>query len=541
MSGLLASEDPRLAILIVGHESPMDHVPSDARVQFLDCGLASAAAGSARSPSVIIADKLRKLTRGREYARERLPSRFTMSVDPDDFISRKLVGFLASADAPGYRINRGWIWNTGDRCFIEQSDEFDKICGSSVIFRSDVADLDFRVHKIASNVPAHIAEVADQMKFTLFANEMHSLSPEGLAAHAMEMDCVPFRAAVYRIGNPNSYMQRRARFHSFRFFVGRLRRTRLLTKSLRREFSVDCSADARSRAGADHDSEKFPASLQRDVHAASREVERVLTFIIPFMAKIDDEQWSDRCAKLRQTLASILNSKHRNFEVVIAGHDEPAGLPRDERLHYLPADFAPPPIGADIVARRRDMIWKIRIAWEYAQRNWQTRYVMRVDADDLVSHSLVEWLAANGRQAGYKITKGWIAKDSWRRWLKKEDAFYLSCGSSVIVDARYADLEIKVTPDQKKAEGLAVDDDPSKDARHRRTLLVANKHGKCVQNFEDLGLAITDLPERAVVYRLGSRHSLSRDAHTISSLKMLLSSASRMRPITGALRREFAL
>lgn len=541
MLSVLANDNPRLAVLIVGHESPMEHLPTDDRIHFLDCGFTPPAAGVARTPTVIINDKMCKLRRGWEHASELLPSQFVMSLDADDFVSRRLVGFLAAAQAPAYRISQGWIWNTGSRSLIEQSNDFDKICGSSVIFRSDVAGLDFNVNKFGSFVPEHILEIADKIKFTLLVNEMHGMSSDGLAEHGLAIECVPFRAAIYRIGNPNSYMQRRAVFHSLRFFFGRLRRTRLLTNPLRQEFSIEFATNSCSRSDVEQGTEARKVSMQQFANDTSWDRERVLTFVIPLMPKVNDEQWKDRCSKFRHTIASILNSANPDFEIVVAGHCEPAGLPLDKRLHFLQVDFAPPQEDADAASRRRDKLWKIRCAWDYAKRNWKSRYVMGVDADDLISNRLVEWLAANGNELGYRVAKGWIIKDSWENWLKKEDAFYLSCGSSVIVSARHADLEVKPAPEQKVLEGLFVGDDSAKDIRHMRTLLVTNRHGRCAENFEAFGLAVRDLPLRAVIYRLGSPFSLSMDKHKISSMKMLFSSIKRMRPITAALRKEFAL
>lgn len=542
VAGLLGSDDPRLGVVIVGHDSPMNRVPKDSRVQFLECDFSPPDAKVAKWPAVIIGDKMAKLQNGWKHAQKNLPSRFVMSVDPDDFVSRKLVGFLSSAEAPGYRISSGWIWSTGNQWMIEASDQFDELCGSSVVFRSDVADLEFDPYKITHAVPEHVQEIAGRTKFTMLVNELHALSADGLARHGLEMKSIPFRAAVYRIGNANSFMQRRAVFHSLRFFLGRLRRTRLLNESLRQEFGINANSGDSARTvpigGARRSGE---VSSTDGVTGTVGAGEKVATFIIPLVARIDEEQWRDRCARLRQTLSSLLNSTNPDFEIVVAGHDKPDNLPYDKRVHFVPVDFERPPRDADIIRRRRDMLWKIRAAWDYARRNWSTRYVMRVDADDMLSNKLVQWLAENGELPGYRLVHGWITKDSWRRWLKKEDAFYLCCGSSVIVDARYTDFEIEMTPEQLGAEGIAPDESGNLAPAQKRTLLVSNKHGKCLLNFDRHGLKMGDIPFRAAVYRLGSAHSLSQDQHNISSLKMFVSSVMRSRPITASVNREFAL
>ena len=54
----------------------------------------------------------------------------------------------------------------------------------------------------------------------------------------LKIEKLPFRAAIYRVGNVNSEMQRSTKSHSLRFFLARLRRLRILTPSLRKEFAL---------------------------------------------------------------------------------------------------------------------------------------------------------------------------------------------------------------------------------------------------------------------------------------------------------------
>ena len=40
----------------------------------------------------------------------------------------------------GDRVSDGWIWSDGEWLFIEKTEKFDVLCGSSNIFRFDVAE-----------------------------------------------------------------------------------------------------------------------------------------------------------------------------------------------------------------------------------------------------------------------------------------------------------------------------------------------------------------------------------------------------------------
>lgn len=273
---------------------------------------------------------------------------------------------------------------------------------------------------------------------------------------------------------------------------------------------------------------------------------KTITFIIPFVAKYSENQWRDRCAKLQQSLQSILNSSNSNFEVVIAGHDKPDFLLQSqERVHFLSLDFPrPDPNRKDVIEARSDKLRKVAAAWNFAQANWDSDYVMKYDADDFISSKLVNWLATNEKCPGFRITRGWIWKETWKHWIKQEDRFDLSCGTSVIIASKNADLHIDVkTENELVYEGLScnagVSDKPND--KFNRTILVSNNHANASTQFAAYGLKIGEIPFRTAIYRLGSKHSLSGDMHRISSLRMLISTLSRMRFISKSIRNEFGM
>ena len=273
---------------------------------------------------------------------------------------------------------------------------------------------------------------------------------------------------------------------------------------------------------------------------------KTITFIIPFVAKYSESQWQDRCAKLQQSLRSILNSSNKNFEVVIAGHDKPDFLLQgQERIHFVSVDSQrPDPVRKDVIEARADKLRKVAAAWNFAQANWDSDYVMKYDADDFISSKLVNWLATNEKCPGFRITRGWIWKESWRHWIKQENKFDLSCGTSVIIASKNADLHIDVKSEHELVyEGLScntgVSDKPND--KFNRTILVSNNHGNASTQFAACGLKIGEIPFRAAIYRLGSKHSLSRDMHKISSIRMLISTLTRMRYLSKTIQNEFGM
>ena len=239
IGSILNSIDPRFAVVIVGHESPMHYLPKDPRLHFLQYS-ESAPLAVNKNIQTIAQDWMGKMQLGRDYAKQKLPSEYVMRMDADDFLSNRVVGFLAqNSEKAAFRISDGWIWNSGARIFIQQLENFDKLwCGSSIILKSAIADLPIQIYELSDRMP-----VLDQAKIgsarTLFTNEFHSFADKALSLHGLDIYKIPFRAAIYRVGNINSVTGRsNTKTYSIRFMLGKIRRLRLMKNALRNEFSL---------------------------------------------------------------------------------------------------------------------------------------------------------------------------------------------------------------------------------------------------------------------------------------------------------------
>ncbi len=63
---------------------------------------------------------------------------YVMVVDDDDFVSRRLTGFVAGYPGEnGWYVQNGYIWGDGGRLIYEYTD-FSKFCGTSHIIRADL-------------------------------------------------------------------------------------------------------------------------------------------------------------------------------------------------------------------------------------------------------------------------------------------------------------------------------------------------------------------------------------------------------------------
>ncbi len=135
------------------------------------------------------ADKGRRVLKGMLAARD---SRFFMIVDDDDFVSARIVQHASeNTDANGWTIERGYIWDDGGKLLLGY-DEFNHLCGTSLIVRSDLYGLperfeDASLDWIKSMLGSHV-RIAD-----ILAKRGTPLAP------------LPFRGAVYRVAHAGSH------------------------------------------------------------------------------------------------------------------------------------------------------------------------------------------------------------------------------------------------------------------------------------------------------------------------------------------------
>jgi len=237
-------------VVIVGHEAPDFSLPQDPRLKFLslDHPLPSQEGGYWVAA---VKDKMIKLAAAWEYAKCTWNPQYVMKVDWDDLVSSRLVEWLVSAeDEAGYRIKHGWIWRPTLPHLIQRTEQFDRSCGSCLIIRSDLAD---RTGPFLNSCEgAKFDEVTQQIE----ATDLHSLVPSAATGTLLLNDTpsraeaqfaylgqrlatVPFSAAVLRTGHGNNASGRHNRIQTLRMFLGWLRRTRLVTPTLKKEFMLD--------------------------------------------------------------------------------------------------------------------------------------------------------------------------------------------------------------------------------------------------------------------------------------------------------------
>ena len=250
LSSIFNSTDPNFCIVVAGHEPPDFELPDDSRFKFLSL--------DHPLPSLendyylaAIKDKLIKVRAAWNYAKSTWKPEYVMKFDWDDLVSRRLVEWLVSAeDEAGYSIKHGWIWRSSAPRFIQRTGQFDRLCGSCLIVRSDLADRTGPfLHSCDGTKFGSISqqiEAADAYSLvpgagtgTLLLNDSHTRADAQFAYLGHRLITVPFTAAVWRIRHGNNASSQHHRAETLRMFFGRIRRTRLIIPSLKKEFSLD--------------------------------------------------------------------------------------------------------------------------------------------------------------------------------------------------------------------------------------------------------------------------------------------------------------
>jgi len=275
-----------------------------------------------------------------------------------------------------------------------------------------------------------------------------------------------------------------------------------------------------------------------------------VAFLIPFASRRTKSRWDLACAHLRQTLKSVQNSTSGSYCVVVAGNEAPDfNFESGSTCYFLSVDHTIPSCEDMVVTGRLDKLAKISAAWDYAKSMWNPRYVMKLDADDLISSRLVQWLENFGGEPGYLVKHGWVWRSGSRYLIQRTEYLDRVCGSCLIIRSDFAD---RSGPFLTEVEGVRLDEASSKFAASDHcslvpgsgtgTLLLNDSHQRYAAQFAYLGHQLLRVPFDAVVYRTGSSESNSVGLETgRPTLRMILGTIRRTRLVTKNLQREFAL
>ena len=237
-------------VIVAGNEEPELEGGFDGKVHFLSVNnqFPSHLDASAAQRT----DKLAKIEAAWTHAKAQWPPKYVMKLDADDFVSSRLVGWLdENGIEPGYLIRHGWLWRSGARHLIQRTEYLDRVCGSCLIIRTDLADRAGPFLTEAEGIPLGPADslfaIRDQYSLvpgsettTLLLNDTHQRYAAQFSYLGYELHTLPFDALIYRLSSDSIADITGDRIHKFslRMWLGAIRRTRFITQEFRNEFML---------------------------------------------------------------------------------------------------------------------------------------------------------------------------------------------------------------------------------------------------------------------------------------------------------------
>ena len=226
LRSVLGQTDPRVRVLLCGHDRPPLAELDDPRVEFLVSDQEPA-----RSPKDFRRDKMRKRSLIAMRLRE-LGGGYLLPLDADDLVSNRLVAHvLADDNRCGYLITRGYTldWNNRRLAPIPGAWDapYDRVCGSSAVLHFGVDDL-----------PAAGASQEVAAYFDLFRE--HAYWPITAEEFGRPLARVPFPAGVYVInhGQNLSFQMQRTSIRQKNIIESVARNAQPVTAELLAEFGL---------------------------------------------------------------------------------------------------------------------------------------------------------------------------------------------------------------------------------------------------------------------------------------------------------------
>jgi hypothetical protein len=176
----------------------------------------------------------------------------------------------------------------------------------------------------------------------------------------------------------------------------------------------------------------------------------MIAFIVPFRCKASSKNWEFHSALLNRTLQSITNQTNSNFKVIVVYTDFPENKYESNSVTWLHFPF--PFLKVKEITDYELHAKQYFIKEEYAEfsmdqgrksiygadvaRKSGYDYVMSVDADDLVSNKIVQFVEdenQNNNNPGWYVNKGYVYIENKNLLFRYPRNLNHFCGSSYIV------------------------------------------------------------------------------------------------------------
>lgn len=255
-------------------------------------------------------------------------------------------------------------------------------------------------------------------------------------------------------------------------------------------------------------------------------------FCIPLKSKQTSSDWQIVESLFNKTIKSIYNQIADDYKILVACHEKPEiHMKVDSRIEFLLADYAPPKkmdksIDSKVQEHSR-MLDKSAKMDLLARRvkEYGGGYLMFMDADDIVSNRLVEYVQNDNYAYGYVVKRGYEYNYKSSK-IKYEFWFNRICGSSHIL--RLSESDLPSDEDIKNRSGVLMK-------------LMWRGHYYAEENSRKLHRPLKVLPFFACMYVINTSQNDSQTFGNIGWKRKILRKTMPEFSLSNKIKREFAL
>ncbi|WP_435645150.1 hypothetical protein [Butyricicoccus porcorum] len=231
----------------------------------------------------------------------------------------------------------------------------------------------------------------------------------------------------------------------------------------------------------------------------------MLCFAIALRSKRTTRNWKQVVKDFNSTLNSIFNQKNSNFRVLVACHEIPP-LEReyDDRLKFITVDF---PVPNEWVQYCRDRAMKLMACTMEIKKHYSDyseedggAFVFPVDADDLISNRVSEFVNTHLNANGFRSKKGLVWNRSKNRKIVIKSPYF---GGSCNVMKLYYDELPDALPEESKFFLKETGEYLIKNYK-----ICWDDH-EVAEKFRQLGRPFTMFPFASTIYVLGAGENIS--------------------------------
>ena len=219
----------------------------------------------------------------------------------------------------------------------------------------------------------------------------------------------------------------------------------------------------------------------------------MIYFGVPLRSKGASKNWENVTRVFNRTLRSIYRQADPDFRIIVACHDVPElDAEYDDRVEFLTAET---PVPRNMEEMMLDKGWKLSMIGKRV-RELGGGYTMLVDADDMISNRIAEYVKAHPDCAGFVSKYGYVYNEGFS-YMKKLLSLHRICGSCTIVNYRAEEL-----PDALP-ENLWDNSPMDKWA-------IRKPHRELLEYLGQQGKALSEIPFPTTVYlrNTGDNHSM---------------------------------